>query len=317
MSVTARGIAGPPIFPSSWKSDVTFRLQNRSLAVDIDKPGSVYCGTRFDWTGIIRQVTLDGRITFCAGEAANAVDFRHLGCGICNEFGIDRPVGYADCPVGGEFLKIGVGLLTRQSNGPYQFSALYPLEPARHDFKVTDFPTASFRSECRAVRGYACRLSKTVSLEESRIVISYRLENIGSRSIQTSEYCHNFIAMNDSPISPDYRLEPSFDIHESEFGETVNPGEVVEIGTSSFGWKGTPEAPFFFSNVGHPAAASSGWRLRNTRLRAEVRECVSPAAAAMNLWGAKHVVSPELFVEINLSPGETMEWQRRFEFLAG
>jgi len=317
MSVTARGIAGPPIFLSLWKSDVTFRLQNRSLAVDIDEPGSVYCGTRFDWTGFIRQVTLDGRITFCAGEAADATDFRHLGRGICNEFGIDRPVGYADCPVGGGFLKIGVGLLRRQSNGSYQFSGLYPLEPARHDCKVTDSRTASFSSECREVRGYACRLFKTVSLEESRIVISYRLENIGSRAIQTSEYCHNFIAMNDSPISPDYRLELSFDIHESEFGETVNPGNVVEIGTSCFGWKDIPSAPFFFSNVGHPAPASSGWRLWNARLRAEVRECVSPAAAAMNLWGTRHVVSPELFVEINLSPGKTMEWQRRLEFLAG
>jgi len=295
---------------------VTFRLQNRSLSVDIDEPGSVYRWTRFDWTGFIRQVTLDGRITFCTGEKADAADVRHLGRGICNEFGIDRPVGYADCPVGGEFPKIGVGLLTRQSNGPYHFSGYYPLEPARHECRITDSRAASFSSECRAPRGYDCRLSKTVSLEETRIVISYRLENIGSRDIQTSEYCHNFIALNDSPISPDYRLELPFDIREPGFGETVNPGGIVEIRASSFGWKGTPQAPFFFSNIGRPEPASSGWRLWNARLRAGVRECVTPAAAAMNLWGTTHVVSPELFVEINLGPGETMEWQRRFEFLA-
>ena len=43
-------------------------LKSDRLLVEIAKPGTVYAGSRFDWTGFITQVYLDGKHTFCAYE---------------------------------------------------------------------------------------------------------------------------------------------------------------------------------------------------------------------------------------------------------
>src|SRR5688572_25534831 len=80
------------------------------LRVDIATPGSsTYAGSRFDWTGLITQVTLDGRHTFCGQEATDGTGTG--GIGLCNEFGIFEPVGYDDARVGDQFPKLGIGLL--------------------------------------------------------------------------------------------------------------------------------------------------------------------------------------------------------------
>ena len=32
------------------------------------------------------------------------------------------------------------------------------------------------------------------------------------------------------------------------------------------------------------------------------------------VWGTRHVISAEVFVDIDLASGETMDWTRRYEF---
>jgi hypothetical protein len=34
----------------------------------------------------------------------------------------------------------------------------------------------------------------------------------------------------------------------------------------------------------------------------------------INVWGHKHVISPELFVSIDLEPGKKQKWRRRYTF---
>ncbi|MBE3039355.1 MAG: hypothetical protein IMZ62_11155, partial [Chloroflexi bacterium] len=40
-------------------------LNSQRLEVEISTPGAAYHSTRFDWSGFITQVTLDGAHTFC------------------------------------------------------------------------------------------------------------------------------------------------------------------------------------------------------------------------------------------------------------
>jgi hypothetical protein len=45
-----------------------------------------------------------------------------------------------------------------------------------------------------------------------------------------------------------------------------------------------------------------------------MREFDNFAPKSVAVWGVGHVISAEIFVEINLQPGEKQSWSRQFEF---
>jgi hypothetical protein len=160
----------------------TFAINSERLSVTIAQPGKVYAGTRFDWSGFITQVTLDGSHTFCAPEALTPGEGTG-GIGLCNEFGIDQPIGYGEAHPGETFPKIGIGLLVRPDwegydfSRPYRIARRFPLLVEQGD------DWARFVSEPVDCRGYSARLTKRLSVQENRLEIAYLLENTGLRSI--------------------------------------------------------------------------------------------------------------------------------------
>ena len=101
------------------------------LQVEIAEPQTIYCSSRFDWTGFITQVTLDKERTFCVPEAIDGTGTG--GHGLCNEFGITRPIGFDDAAPGETFPKIGVGLLRRPDAEAYSFGRDYEIESRSFD----------------------------------------------------------------------------------------------------------------------------------------------------------------------------------------
>src|SRR5512135_3483133 len=94
------------------------QLHSDRLEVEISQPGAAYSGTRFDWSGFVTQVTLDGKHTYCIPESLVPGEGSG-GIGLCNEFGIDSPVGFDETKPGDLFPKIGIGLLTRLDKPDY------------------------------------------------------------------------------------------------------------------------------------------------------------------------------------------------------
>lgn len=289
-------------------------LQNKNLTIEIDKPGAVYRSTRFDWTGFIRQITFKNNITFCTTETGNTSNIQLIGAGLCNEFGITQPVGYNTCPVGQQFTKIGVGLLTRESADTYNFRKQYPLTPAKVEWVQKSQDKIAFVSQTQITRGYAYKLEKIILLEDNCLTIKYALLNTGTETIDTNEYCHNFLSFNRSKITADDELQLTFPIETNNIKETVNPKGVVNVGNNTFNWKDTPIQDFFFSNVGKPVNAKYNWKLINKHHAISIEELVCPIPQKMNIWGNAHVISPEMFIPIHLKPGETFQWQRIFTF---
>ena len=65
----------------------TFTIASDRLAVEIAEPGSsLYHGTRFDHTGFIGSVVLDGKHSFTVPEQYDASRWTSNGRGLCNEF---------------------------------------------------------------------------------------------------------------------------------------------------------------------------------------------------------------------------------------
>ncbi|EFM11413.1 conserved hypothetical protein [Paenibacillus curdlanolyticus YK9] len=290
-------------------------LASDQLQVEIEQCGQPgqYAGARFDWTGFVKQVKLTGsghtfctRVSLVPGEEAD-------GGGLCNEFGIGGPNGYEEAAPGESFLKIGVGALTRLSEAEYDFAEAYPiaLSPVETE-QGGDY--IRYRSVSPTVNGYAYTYEKTVTVTGREVAIAYRLTNNGVKPITTTEYVHNFIAINSKPIGPDYvlRLPLAFANRDGfePIDELVKP---LQMDGDSMRWE--PVTDIFYAQYS-PAAEQVPfyWELKDEQTGAGLRESGSDPVAYYALWGNSHVVSPEAFVQVDLAPGETKCWTRSYTF---
>jgi len=290
-------------------------IQSNRVRVEIDEPGVLYTGSRFDWTGFVRQVTLtEGGHTYCSMENL-LPGIGSGGIGLCNEFGMYEVLGYEDVQLGETFTKIGVGLLTKLDDKPYDFLQPYPV--------VAPFPirmeagadSVRFVQDALPCGGYAVCLEKEFRVADGSLTISYELRNVGERAIVTEEYTHNFLATDMRQPGPDYELR---------FGRVVTPEpwicagtlELLQIEGREIRWNDSAEAMFACRLAGQAGAddAAYYWELTNAASGVGVRERGSEPVGRLALWGVPHAVSPEVFLNIKVEPGQSHRWTRTYEF---
>ena len=285
-------------------------LKSNSLKVAIDLPLENYKGSRFDWSGKISSIRFKD-LPLTTIEDTESKDVNFLGKGLYNEFGITNPVGYNETPKGGWFHKIGVGLLKKEHK-QYLFHRKHVIRPAHFDITYEDRKIIII---CKSedVNGYSYILKKEITVSENNFIIDYSLHNTGEKRIITDEYVHNFMAINNALIGEDYTLKFPFPINSSLFDETVNSENKVEIGLDNVTFNKTPEKQFFFSNLTGGKELQAEWMLTNTKTNVGIKEIGSFTTEKINVWGWKHVISPELFFKISVDPKKTIEWSRKFE----
>ena len=292
--------------PDFNQTEPAIMLRSPRITVEIARPGTVYRGSRFDWTAFITQVTLDGAHTFCVPESTTPGQGTG-GIGLCNEFGINEPIGYGEIEPGEQFPKLGVGLLTRIDGESYQFARPYPITPFPISMEHgADY--AKFTVEPLPCRGYAARLEKLVTVAADRLILAYRLENIGERRIITTEYNHNFLGIDGRPAGPEYLLR---------FAYAPNAGawpEAVWADGGKISWRSVPLGEFYFHVNSFPTVPPHGWELINVRSGAGVRGTEDFAPCRLPVWGHGGVICPEVFIAIDLAPGAVMTWRREYEF---
>lgn len=282
------------------------QISSSRLKVDVAAPGTFYSGSRFDWTGFVTQVTLDGVHTFCVDESL-IPGMGSGGRGLCNEFGIHAPVGYDEARVGEGFPKLGTGILTRTSDEPYDFFKPYPVEPYPVE-TVLKPAEAVFMVKPVDCNGYSYELIKTLRVDGNRLSVGYILKNTGMKEIHTTEYIHNFVSIDQKGIGPDYRLSFSF--------PPVGAGkpDIFEVTGQHISWKHLPREEFYWNPKGYEGLEEVYWTLKDTVTGAGLTEqaCFQPKNLA--IWGKGHVVSPEVFIDIHLISGEEQRWERIYTF---
>jgi hypothetical protein len=286
-------------------------LRSQRLEVEISAPGAAYHGTRFDWSAFITQVSLDGRHNFCVPESYQPGEGTG-GIGLCNEFGIDRAVGYDEAKAGEFFPKLGVGLLLRHDQSAYDF--FYPYEIVqRFPVWVESGPDwARFTVEPLECRGYAARLVKTVRLQDNRLEIAYHLANVGQKALLTNEYVHNFNGIDCQLLGPDYRLRFPYRV-EIEQG-TARGLEVVDFQGKEVHIRRTPSQAFYFRTRGFSQSVAPQWELKLPASGVGLCEIDDFAPVRVGVWGTSHVISVEIFAEVSVQPGQVQQWVRRYEF---
>ena len=281
-------------------------LKSECLEVDLFVPHSTYTGVRFDWTGLITQVTFEGKHTYCTSETMKD-EMGTGGIGLSNEFGIYTPVGYYEIQPGQKFMKIGVGLLTRPDGGPYDFFRKYELNPFMKELKL-EKDSIEFYMDAIPCNGYAVDLKKVISVSGNRLKIEYSLINKGEKPIFTEEYTHNFLSINRNDIDSKYHLEIKSPV---EYG--YRQGD-MRISDTSITWDETPNETFYCRSIEKCNFDSLRWELTHDTEGVGVREYGDFPADLVAVWGMAHVVSPEIYCRINVKPGNTQEWTREYEF---
>ena len=285
-------------------------LRHNNLEVRVELPQEYYRHSRFDWTGQIVSVRFKG-LEFCGKELEHQTSKQDelYGRGLCNEFGMDNPLGIEGCQAGDLFQKIGVGSLKREEEG-YDFQKLYPIEPANFRIEEQDDSVLTIVAESRQ-GSFGYRLHKSISMLESGFTITSRLTNSGQEFFETEEYNHNFLALD--PENLKYcRLLFDFDLQQNAFSEHVNPEQAVRLGKRTLTFQQTPSKAYFFANMSGSEISNPEWRLENDRTGFSISEHADFNVCKVNLWGGRHVISPELFVRIGLAPGESKTWTRTY-----
>ena len=286
-------------------------LKNANLEIHIDLPVEGYNFSRFDWTGKITQIKFQG-IPVTTVEDTEVSNLNHYGRGLYNEFGMDAPPGFTEAQLGSWFIKIGIGALKKYKSN-YLFSDPYQVEPSK--FKIGQFNNRLvIEAASKTKDGYGYLLKKELILKDDQFILDYQLKNTGLKVILTEEYVHNFLAVNHDLIGSEYILKFPFLLEPEYFKETVNPERIVVFDESEIRFLGTPEEQFFFSDLSGNKEVEANWKLEHIKSGISVSETASFTSDKINLWGWKHVISPELFYRIEIAPGESTAWSRTYQF---
>ena len=290
-------------------------IESNRLSVTIAEPNQECNTCRFDRAGFITQVTLDGEYEFCTKEYGGT-----NGMGLCSEIKFD-PLSVS-APVGGKFLKPGVGILTKIDEHPYIFMRNYPTLPFPISVENRGYQ-AVFRTTPIDIEGYAIRQKKTVTVYENRLRMDYEYENIGRKDVDFTEYVHNFVSLNHTMVDENYVLSmPAMNIPEGPVAmprrEEFGPSAVyVDSEGLKTGRADMHDSMIFFdpAYVNHEVKPFS-WTVYSRANSLSITEKDSFDPAFMNVWTVGEIISPEVFAHVVLEPGEVAAYHREWEFRA-
>ncbi|MCE5260251.1 MAG: hypothetical protein LLG44_14510 [Chloroflexi bacterium] len=290
-------------------------LATERLAIEIALPGEAPNTTfRFDRAGFITRVTLDGVHNFCTREPANLAHPCSGGVGLCSEYQANALAQEAQ--IGEQFLKPGIGLLTKTEAVDYIFYKQYQAELSR--ISIERHPDAvTFVAEPLPCRGYALRLTKQVKVEGTALTMTMQADNVGEWDIELNEYCHNFITIDGLPIGPGYCLEFN---HIAPQDGKLTPEENGTFTTCgrvfSFSAYNPKAAMAYLAPEDILTDTPFYWELSHTASPARVRESDSFHPSAAAIWAIDHIISPEVFYRVALRPRENSTWARTWVFSA-
>jgi hypothetical protein len=222
------------------------------------------------------------------------------------------PPGFAEAAIGEGFVKIGVGVLTKEEDSYKFFTPFRMQKPAVTEVEWED-DRARFTQECGGVNGYAYRLESEVRLEGSQLLVICRLTNTGAKPLVTEQYAHDFFVFSGEAVGPGYEvvfpaafdariLKPVYEVQENtvrlieKISEKMKAADVVVTAHDTEGFNG-------------PVHVRAGEK----SVTAEVSEPVK----SITVHASGRYICPEQFIIISLAPGETRQWTRTYRFNPG
>ncbi|MAX25171.1 MAG: hypothetical protein CMJ19_11775 [Phycisphaeraceae bacterium] len=271
-----------------------------------DKDNGFYRAGRFEWAGQITHFSVGENSIFAPFHS----DQQPLGldhaAGPAEEF--FEPVGYDEAKPGEAFIKLGVGLFKKPVENKYFFGTSY--QPVKFfDWQMNaNQDRVRFDQVLPNYQGYAYDYVKELILTNNPngLVIKHQLINTGQKRIVSNHYSHNFIRLNDKDIDQRYRIDFKFIprmVNNVRSRLTVKGKQAIPLG------KGTIFTPVY----GYSCLEDS--RVMLTLIPEKLRMTITLDQPMSRFWffASERTICPEMFTHIDLMPGQSMQWVRRYE----
>jgi hypothetical protein len=286
----------------SLGTERVLRLQAGACAVEIVSDThrlETRFGPRFDGTAFVSSVSTAAH-SYLAAE------------GLADEFGLEGMgvLGYREAPLNGEFIKIGVGVLVRDTTEKYRFQHAYPV--ARRfpvTVEATD-ETVRVIQLSERVDGYQYRYEKTYrTVGNGVLAIDYVLANLGLKEFPFDHYNHNFFAFDGEGGSDSYAVTAAFPWPQPPAGAWHLDAQRRLCLSSE---KIEPKGVYW----GTPLEI--GADLHQVTLRHRSGEAViisgNTPSVRFAIWADRTAICPELFIRHQLAPGASCRWTRTYRF---
>jgi hypothetical protein len=303
--------AAAPDFPEA-------QISNDAVTVRFYLPDAergYYRGTRFDWSGNTASLRFAGHEYF--GQWFEGYDPRRHDAimGPVEEFLTgDSSLGYDVAPPGGRFVRIGVGVLVRPDQKPYdRFHTYEIVDPGKWSVK-RERDRIEFTHELADTTGYGYVYRKTLRLVGSgpTLTIEHSLRNVGRKPIETSQYDHNFFVIDQAPTGPDASVRFSFEPQSAK-----GLGDVALIRGRQIGYRRELLAgeSVFSELTGYGRSARDyDIRIENRQAGAGVRIQGDRPLAKLVFWSIRTTLCPEPYVALRVAPGQQERWSIRYTF---
>ena len=285
-----------------------------------DAQKGFYRGTRFDQTGVIGSLVVDGQNFYGPWfdrVSPEVADYTFTPEGIVG--GPDSaisgpvedfaPIGFENAQAGGSFLKIGVGRLKKPDAKPYDHYRIYDVVDAGLRSVLTAKDSISFVQDLSG--GY--RYVKTLRLlpGKPQMTIEHVLTNKSGKAIATTVYDHNFLPL--SPGNQDIVASFPFAITPD-----VKPdAALVRIEGNHFAYQrgltGKESVAFHVSGFGN-SKKDYDIRIGNVRTGAGMRVTADQPMSKINVWSIRSVMAVEPYIAIELKPGATKRWTYTYTY---
>lgn len=279
------------------------------VCVDTSR-GGYYRGMRFSPDGIVFSLKVNGHVYFGSRHDIHSPDLHDGVSGPVEEFLI---VGYDDAKAGGDFLKIGVGMLERIDAEPYNFRLPHKIKNAgERSVKVLP-DRVEYVHKLSDKSGYGYVLKKTLMLDgNGGLKILCTLKNTGVKKIDSNVYNHNFFTVDNAPVDESVVVKFAF----APKADTGGLGKNARLDGSRIRFlrrlSDDDRASMIGICGGGTDANDMSVEFGNVGAGVRVR-CDKPLLKAV-FWSDKKTVCPEPFVKISLAPNEEMSWTWMYDF---
>ncbi len=271
-----------------------------------------YRGSRFDWSGVIAELEYKGHSYFGQWfEKYNPTNHDAI-MGPVEDF---YPVGYDEAKAGGNFLKIGIGMLSKPEELKYFFGNPYAIiNPG--SWKIKTKPRlVTFNHTLKDI-DYSYQYQKTVELIKGKpeMVLSHSLKNTGKLPIETEVYDHNFFVIDDQPSGKDIVIAFPFNLK----GDARRNSNFARLDINKIIFQKeliNNEQHQYLSLVGFSNNKQDyAIKIENHKTGAAVQITSDQPLSKLAFWSAPKTVCPEPYIHISVKPGETFKWKIFYQF---
>lgn len=271
-----------------------------------------YMATRFDWSGVISSLEYKGHNFFGQWYEKYSPIIHDAIMGPVEEFG---PLNYDEADLWGNFVKIGVGVLTKPADKKYSSFTLYPIVDPGYWKIEKKADGIQFVQELND-ENYSYEYTKSIHLVTGKpeMVISHILKNTGKKIIETDVYNHNFFVIDNQPTGQGLAL--TFPVDVTGTGRGI--GEIAELDGNRVVFKrdlAKGESIYCPSLEGiNDNLVDYDIKIDNLITGAGARIRSDQPLSKMVLWGCSTTLCPEPYIHLKVEPGEEFSWSYFYEF---